>query len=154
MVEIHREPQSTLPSPGQKQPNPQETGRPVEWVQATTPPAEAHPPRGDSHPATFRAPPTPRGSRRGGSYVQPRRPKSLRRKHPVGLRTNTLPSGLAPTCSHGHLPDPRTTGGRKRGRVSQTQTQGTGEDTLAYETCPSNVGGQREPACSLRSGGG
>lgn len=59
-------------------------------------------------------------------------------------------------CSqtHGHLPDPRTTGGRKRGRVSQTQTQGTGEDTLAYETCPSNVGGQREPACSLRSGGG
>ena len=112
MVEIHREPQSTLPSPGQKQPNPQETGRPVEWVQATTPPAEAHPPRGDSHPATFRAPPTPRGSRRGGSYVQPRRPKSLRRKHPGGLRTNTLPSGLAPTCSHGHLPDPtvRATG--------------------------------------------
>ena len=48
-------------------------------------------------------------------------------------------------CSqtHGHLPDRRTTEGRKRCKVSKTQTQGTGEDTLAYKTCPSNVGGQR-----------
>lgn len=92
MVEIHREPQSTLPSPGQKQQNPQAT-RPVEWVQATTPPAEAHPPRGDGHPATFRAPPTPRGPRRGGSYVQPRRPGRAR----VSAENSLAVSGQTPS---------------------------------------------------------